>query len=194
MICDALSLPFHHPAETYSTSENLYADLGIPAEAGSTLPCADRVRAGLDAEEVEDLGETGAGRGAARSRGRARTARGGDRQAEAAPEGDSTGPGEQRPRRSRSRRRTRAGRPLDAEAAGATGGEDGGATGGEDAEGGSDPVETEPVTAAELAGAVATVEATPRRRRRRSGRGRSRGDGSSGSGSAEPGDRDAESA
>ena len=33
MICDALSLPFHQPAETYSTSEHLRLDLDIPAEA-----------------------------------------------------------------------------------------------------------------------------------------------------------------
>src|SRR4029434_10686643 len=52
MICDALSLPFHAPAETYSTSEHLHVDLDVPAGAGGTLPRAARMRAGLDAEEV----------------------------------------------------------------------------------------------------------------------------------------------
>src|SRR5829696_7614764 len=72
MICDALSLPFHEPAETYSTSEHLYVDMDIPAGATGTLPRSRRTRAGLEAEEVEDLGETGHGRGAwpGRSRGR----------------------------------------------------------------------------------------------------------------------------
>jgi superfamily II DNA/RNA helicase len=56
MICDALGLPFHEPPETYSTSEHLYLELDIPTDVGSTLPRADRTRAGLAAEEIEDLG------------------------------------------------------------------------------------------------------------------------------------------
>jgi superfamily II DNA/RNA helicase len=56
LICDALGLPFHEPSETYSTSEHLYLELDIPREAGARLPRADRTRAGLDAEELEDLG------------------------------------------------------------------------------------------------------------------------------------------
>ena len=50
------------PPETYSTSEHLFTALGIPPEAGSRLPRAQRDRAGLEAEEIEDLGETGKAR------------------------------------------------------------------------------------------------------------------------------------
>ena len=56
LICDALGLPFHEPSETYSTSEHLYLELDIPREVGPRLPRAERTRAGLDAETLEDLG------------------------------------------------------------------------------------------------------------------------------------------
>jgi superfamily II DNA/RNA helicase len=56
LICDQLNLPFHEPSETYSTSEHLYLELDIPRGAEGTLPRAERTRAGLGAEEVEDLG------------------------------------------------------------------------------------------------------------------------------------------
>ncbi|HEY3631475.1 MAG TPA: DEAD/DEAH box helicase [Jatrophihabitantaceae bacterium] len=100
LICDALGLPFHEPAETYSTSEHLFLELDIPAGVGPRLPRAERTRAGLDAEEIEDLG----GRDA-KARGRRRsTDRDGDRERPARPA---------RPRRARSRVRTRAGQPVD---------------------------------------------------------------------------------
>ncbi len=67
LIDKALGLPFKDPLETYSSSEHVYTGLGIPAGATGMLPKASRTRAGLDAEAVEDLGETG------KSRGRART-------------------------------------------------------------------------------------------------------------------------
>ena len=185
MICDALSLPLHSPAETYSTSEHLYIDLDIPASAASTLPRSARTRAGLAAEEVEDLGETGRGaparKGRSRTQGTSRTGTRTPRPESDAPVEESTGPSEGRARRNRSRRRTRAGQPVDAGAAGEGDADStpaGTAVGHEvgDGVGVADPVE--PVTAAELAGAVATVEASdgtrPRRRRRRGGRGRGR--------------------
>jgi superfamily II DNA/RNA helicase len=155
MICDALDLPFHSPAETYSTSENLYIDLDIPTGSTGRLPRAQRTRAGLEAEEVEDLGETGGRAGAGKRRPAVRTAAT-RRPAEPAADAEVS---ESRPKRTRSRRRTRAGEPVD---------------GAVEVESGSPE---EPVTAAELAGAVATVEAdvTPRRRRRRGGRGRGQG-------------------
>jgi superfamily II DNA/RNA helicase len=56
LICDALSLPFHEPVETYSTSPHLFIELDIPDSTGGTLPRAERTRAGLDAEQVEELG------------------------------------------------------------------------------------------------------------------------------------------
>ena len=59
MINKALDLPFPEPEETYSTSDVLYAELDIPRERTGRLPRAQRTRAGLDAEVLEDLGETG---------------------------------------------------------------------------------------------------------------------------------------
>ncbi|MFJ9976801.1 DEAD/DEAH box helicase [Streptomyces cyaneofuscatus] len=62
LINKALDLKFPDPPETYSTSPHLFEELGIPAGTKGILPRAERTRAGLRAEEVEDLGETG-GRG-----------------------------------------------------------------------------------------------------------------------------------
>lgn len=61
MIDRALRLPFDKPLETYSTSDHIYNGLGIPREATGSLPKSERTRAGLDAEKIEDLGETGQG-------------------------------------------------------------------------------------------------------------------------------------
>jgi hypothetical protein len=47
--------------ETYSTSTHLFEALGIPAGTKGTLPRSARTRAGLDAETLEDVGETGRG-------------------------------------------------------------------------------------------------------------------------------------
>ena len=91
LINTALVLPFEDPPETYSTSAHFYADLGIPDGVTGRLPKAQRTRAGLDAETVEDLGETG-----------------GRRRAPAATRGPRTGPssdGESRSGRDRSRPR-----------------------------------------------------------------------------------------
>ncbi len=96
LINKALGLAFPDPEETYSTSPHLYELLGIPEGTKGVLPRAERTRAGLAAEEVEDLGEPGGGR---RGRGQSRTA-----------------PAEERPQRSRTprqRRRTRGGRTVD---------------------------------------------------------------------------------
>jgi superfamily II DNA/RNA helicase len=76
LICDKLDLPFHEPVETYSTSPHLLLELDIPAEAGSRLPKSEQTRAGLGAEEIEDLGgraprpaRGGSGGGAGRGSG-----------------------------------------------------------------------------------------------------------------------------
>ncbi|MGH3192068.1 MAG: DEAD/DEAH box helicase [Streptosporangiaceae bacterium] len=127
LINDTLALGQPEPAETYSTSEHLYAELDIPREATGTLPRAMRERAGLEAEAVEDIGETGrirsprarrAGRDAAAtgSGGRARRSRsrreGARLDGQAAGEaGKVAGEAGQQPR-ARRRRRTRAGREL----------------------------------------------------------------------------------
>ena len=60
LINKALGLDLNDPEETYSTSPHFYAALGIPEGAKGVLPRAERTRAGLAAEEIEDLGETGA--------------------------------------------------------------------------------------------------------------------------------------
>jgi superfamily II DNA/RNA helicase len=93
LINKALDLPFDNPEETYSTSEHLYELLGIPAGTKGVLPRTDRTRAGLGAEVIEDLGETG-------SRGRKASV-----PAPATKE-------ERSPRPPRQRRRTRSGAPL----------------------------------------------------------------------------------
>src|SRR5205807_140229 len=59
LIDGALGLDMAEPVETYSTSEHLYTELDIPREATGTLPRAMRERAGLEAEAIEDIGETG---------------------------------------------------------------------------------------------------------------------------------------
>jgi superfamily II DNA/RNA helicase len=103
LIDDALGLGQPEPAETYSTSEHLYNSLGIPRDATGTLPTAKRDRLGLEAEDLEDIGETGRNRShdarSTASRGaRARTGH-----------GDSARGREAGQRRQRVRRRTRAG-------------------------------------------------------------------------------------
>ncbi|WP_330235502.1 DEAD/DEAH box helicase [Streptomyces sp. NBC_00566] len=111
LINKALELDFHEPVETYSTSPHLFSDLNIPAGTKGVLPRSERTRAGLDAEVVEDLGETG-GRGA---RGGGRSGRGG--RPEAAPERERTERSERSERTPRRRRRMRGGAPVEAGAA-----------------------------------------------------------------------------
>ncbi|MFE4614201.1 DEAD/DEAH box helicase [Streptomyces niveus] len=100
LINKALDLGFPDPPETYSTSPHLFEELNIPAGTKGILPRTDRTRAGLSAEQVEDLGETG---------GRGRKSAGPTRSAAAVQE--------ERPARTRTprqRRRTRGGTALEA--------------------------------------------------------------------------------
>ncbi|MGW9045049.1 DEAD/DEAH box helicase [Streptomyces lydicus] len=181
LINKALDLAFDEPEETYSTSPHLYEQLRIPAGTKGVLPRAERTRAGLAAEELEDLGETGGrGRGPRRAttveeerpqrtrtpRQRRRT-RGGatpdgtaGSEAQAtgsldAAEGTDAGDASAAPRQPRRRRRTRSGQssavPAPAETSPAT--------------------ETVAVLADPVADTVAEAEgapAKPRRRRTRS--------------------------
>ncbi|MFI6482612.1 DEAD/DEAH box helicase [Nonomuraea sp. NPDC050663] len=62
MINQMLGLEFAEPEETYSSSPHVYAELGIPEGTKGVLPREARKRAGLDAERLEDLGETGRSR------------------------------------------------------------------------------------------------------------------------------------
>ena len=59
LINKALDLPFGEVPETYSSSPHLFTDLDIPKGTGGRLPRAARTREGLDAETLEDVGETG---------------------------------------------------------------------------------------------------------------------------------------
>jgi len=80
--------PFADPVETYSSSDHIHDDLGIPADASSVLPTNKRSREGLNAEQVEDIGETGKVRSPREERS------------------------PRRRRRSGTRKRTRAGKPV----------------------------------------------------------------------------------
>ena len=138
MIAKALGLPVEEPVETYHTSDHLYADLRISRDVTGTLPRCKRTLAGLDAEKIENLGETGRrerGRGS-RSQGArgprgARGSRGGyggrgsrsggrerhgdrhsDRSSEASRERRGEAASPDRPRRTRTRKRTRGGKPI----------------------------------------------------------------------------------
>jgi superfamily II DNA/RNA helicase len=119
LINDALDLGKPEPEETYSTSEHLYTQLDIPREATGTLPRAMRDRAGLEAEAIEDIGETGRIRTPRRGRDSAGrgSGRGGSGQPRKTTRGASDGSvqagGEAA--RTRRRRRTRAGHELGGE-------------------------------------------------------------------------------
>ena len=141
MIAKALGLPVEEPVETYHTSDHLYSDLRIAREVTGTLPRSQRTLAGLDAEKIEDLGETGrreqrgsrGSRGSRSSQGswgsrsgreRGRGARSGGRGRRSARSSDagrerrggrenrSDAASSDRPRRPRNRKRTRGGKPI----------------------------------------------------------------------------------
>ena len=127
MIDRALKLPFKDPLETYSTSDHVYTGLNIPRTATGSLPKDRRHRAGLQAEVVEDLGETGQRKPAAREggsdRGRDHAGKGGRgegsrRERAPQPQGASKPPASGEPKKvrpPRSRRRTRGGKPAGGE-------------------------------------------------------------------------------
>jgi superfamily II DNA/RNA helicase len=69
LINEALHLGHPEPVETYSTSDHLFSALGIPAGTRGTLPRGMRGRLGLEAEDLEDIGETGRVRSPAGGRG-----------------------------------------------------------------------------------------------------------------------------
>jgi len=59
LIDKTLDLGYPEPQETYSNSPHLFSELDIPEGITGALPRAARTRAGLGAEKLEDLGETG---------------------------------------------------------------------------------------------------------------------------------------
>ena len=109
-----LDLGIPEAVETYSSSPHLYTDLDIPEGTKGRLPRAQRTREGLDAERIEDLGETGKSGGRRSGGGRggngggrgAGGGRGGER---AGGQGEAKGDGDRPRRRNRNRRRTRGG-------------------------------------------------------------------------------------
>jgi superfamily II DNA/RNA helicase len=160
LIDKALDLGIPEPLETYSTSPHFFDDLKIQAGVTGTLPRAERTRAGLDAEEIEDLGETGRaaargpaarGRSSSSSRGRSGPRHGHEDEPSPGGSGDESG----RRRPPRQRRRTRGGVAVEPTANGA--GDATAAVEGDDGEGQGEG------------------GSRPRRRRRRGGRGRGGG-------------------
>jgi superfamily II DNA/RNA helicase len=118
LINKTLDLGIPEPEETYSSSDHLYEQLDIPRGAKGRLPKAKQTREGLDAEALEDLGETGKtggrrGQGEGRSgRGQTGRDRGGERGRERGSDRPARSEGEGTPRRRRNRRRTRGGNPA----------------------------------------------------------------------------------
>jgi superfamily II DNA/RNA helicase len=111
LINSELGLAHPEPVETYSTSDHLLSDLGIAASVTGVLPRAQRTRAGLTAERLEDVGETGRNRRQVPELGKLRATGGAVTQTTTtkAPAAQSAGPATG----TRSaRRRTRGGKSL----------------------------------------------------------------------------------
>ncbi|WNB86119.1 DEAD/DEAH box helicase [Cellulomonas sp. ATA003] len=177
LINRVLDLGIPEPVETYSSSPHLFTDLGIPAGTKGTLPQAARVREGLDAEKLEDLGETGKRHsasvrgggsrdGGGRDAGRGRGGRDGGRDGGRESGGRDSGRGR-----------------------GASGRRDGGAGRGTEASGaprtaGDDAPRTTPASASPSAEGSAPAETTGDRPRRNRSRRRTRSGGAGTSGSA----------
>ncbi len=172
LINKALSLDFEDPAETYSTSQHLYDALDIPEHVTGQLPKSAQTLAGLGAEEVEDLGETGkvardrsgggtkpssSKSGGSRSQGSSTNRSG--RSSGTSNDGKDSAADRPRKARSRTRTRTRSGAPVSESATSS------GAVPGSAATSGA-PESASPETSDPA-----------RRRRRRGGRGRGRGNG-----------------
>ncbi len=177
LIDKALGLGIPDPVETYSSSEHVHTDLDVPEGVTGRLPKSQQTRAGLDAEVLEDLGETGK-RGGSRPGARSgeqggrsgerggRGARSGGRQGE----GRSREDGSDRPEgeQGEGRRRRRGGR-------GRSGGDQGAprtdAPAGTTGESTTGESTTSPVTTGEGASDAGESSGAPRRRRRRRSRG-----------------------
>jgi superfamily II DNA/RNA helicase len=170
LIDKTLGLDVPEPPETYHTSEWLYTDLEIPPDTTGELPAAKRSRAGLAAEQEEDLGTGSSRHRGDRKRGRGRTGAttgGRGRPATATLDAaDSEQPDEStRPSRRRQRRR-RGAEQLDADAAGETTSE------------AADPAAASAAATGRAGegsagGQAADPVSARRRRRRRGGQGRS---------------------
>ena len=117
LINDALDLGVSDPVETYSSSEHLFYDLDIPPGTKGRLPRSEQTLEGLDAEHLDDYGESRSSRGSSRSsrgsrsgsRGsNSRGSRGGSRKAKSEKRGEASSSKDTAPKRERRpRRRTR---------------------------------------------------------------------------------------
>ena len=163
LINDALSLGMAEPVETYSTSEHLFTELDIPREATGMLPRAMRDRAGLEAEAIEDIGETGRirtpRRGSAARGSTGRSGRGGRARKTAADGTAQTGGAA-----GRRRRRTRAGQEI---GSGTDAGPGPGAGPGTGSGSGSGSVQSTGDATEQARGETQAPEQAPRLRRRR---------------------------
>ncbi|WP_442864283.1 helicase-related protein [Arthrobacter sp. ATA002] len=101
LINRALGLDQAEPVETYSSSPHLYTDLDIPAGTKGRLPRNKRTHAGIDAEKIEDLGETGKRNAAAPARD---SGRGRDRTRSGAARGENPRSGDRSGKREGPRR------------------------------------------------------------------------------------------
>lgn len=120
LIAQALEIEQVEPIETYSASPHLYEDLDIPEGTKGRLPKSQRTRAGLDAEQQEELGgpdqkrrgnRRGRGREShARNRGRQRRRTRANRSEKSQ---ESTSQSTQKPRRQRTRIRRKNGQVVD---------------------------------------------------------------------------------
>jgi superfamily II DNA/RNA helicase len=179
LIDDTLGLGQPEPLETYSTSAHLYSALRIPQDAKGTLPTAKRGRLGLEAEDLEDIGETG--------RIRSRTGRGDrdrdrDRDRSRAGRGESATGREGGQRRERVRRRTRAGVLTPGEQGTAAGSDSHAAVGRGGANHGSaDHGGAGDEAAQALTSTASRRRRSSRRRGRRGGTGQATGTGAAGS-------------
>ncbi|WP_086663098.1 DEAD/DEAH box helicase [Lentzea kentuckyensis] len=104
---ELLNLGQPEPMETYSTSDHLFEDLGIPSGSTGRLPLSHRTRAGLDAEVEEKL-DRKAPRKRRRSGSGSRSGAAGEQTAPETAEETPT-----RPKRNRSRTRSRGGVPVE---------------------------------------------------------------------------------
>ena len=120
LIAQALEIEQVEPIETYSASPHLYEDLDIPEGTKGRLPKSQRTRAGLDAEQQEELGgpdqkrrgnRRGRGREShSRNRGRQRRRTRANRSEKSQ---ESTSQSTQKPRRQRTRIRRKNGQVVD---------------------------------------------------------------------------------
>ncbi|GAB3462891.1 DEAD/DEAH box helicase [Streptomonospora sediminis] len=161
LINGALGLDHTDPAETYSTSPHFFEEIGIPAGTKGRLTADRRERAGLEAEEVEDIGDTGPHRGEQRG-GKGGRSDSGTKNGRSGRGGDSGGRSETGERstggRNRNRKRTRRTGSSDTGASSTTAGATAGAgTGTANSDAAESPQQSESAGAAPA----------PRRRRRR---------------------------